>query len=239
MWEPVAGLLRGAGHVVLAPTLVGVGPREREGSPATNLTTHVQQVVSLIQDQAARRVVLVGHSYGGLVVEGVAATIPDRIAELVFVDTLRVAKGECGFDRLPAALAEYQRAEARSRGDGWKLPPMTLEEVGGIGSVEAGISVSDVERVLHEGRGTHPIGTFEERVAWDASSLAGVSRRYVIGIDKPSPMREQVVAHVDELRDAGFTVIDLPTGHFPMRSMPNALTALLLTNALAVPSDSE
>lgn len=228
IWDPVVELLRDEGHTADAPTLVGAGPRAREGTRDTNLTTHVEQVVSLVEDADDPRVVLVGHSYGGLVAAGVAATVPNRIAELIFVDALLVNKGQCAFDAFYPGVADEQRALAGNTREGWKLPPLTFEQVGGMGSVEPGIDLADVERALHEGRGTHPLGSFEEPVWWDASSLAGVSRRYIIGTDKPSPMREHVAAHVVELREAGFRVDDLPTGHFPMRTMPRALTALLV-----------
>jgi pimeloyl-ACP methyl ester carboxylesterase len=237
LWDPVVTLLRELGHSVHALTLVGVGDRASEGSPNTNVTTHVHQIISLIQELAAPQVVLVGFSYGGLVVEGVAAAIPDRIAQLVLIDAMLLPKGKAGFDLVPASAAEQLRAAARNQGEGWKLPPMPLELVGGIGWVESGISAADIERTLEERRGTQPIGTFEEPIPWDESSLASVSRRYIICTDKPSSMRERTLARVGELRDGGSTVDELPTGHFPMRSMPTALTALLI--GIAAPSDSD
>ena len=236
LWDPVADLLRGGGHEVLAPTLIGVGERANEGGPETDLMTHVRQIVALVQEQPVRQVVLVGFSYSGLVVEGVAVTIPDRIAQLILIDAVSAPKGKCGFDTFPPEAAERARSAARDQGEGWKLPPMPLEVVGGIGSVESGVSGAEVERTLLERRGTHPIGSYEEPVTWDAASLAGVARRYVICTDKPSPLGERFVARVGELRDAGYSVDDLPTGHFPMRSMPNALTGVLLSSAPATPS---
>src|SRR5262249_5092646 len=122
LWDPVADRLREAGHSVHAPTLIGVGERARAGGPDTDLTTHVQQIVSLIQYEPAPRVVLVGFSYSGLVAEGVAAAIPDRIAQLVLIDAMSAAKGKCGFDLVPASFAEQVRAAARSQGEGWRLP---------------------------------------------------------------------------------------------------------------------
>ena len=108
------------------------------------------------------------------------------------------------------------------------------DRFGGIGPVESGIRLSDVERTL-ERRGTHPIGTYEDRVSWDESLLAGVVRRYIICTGKPSPMRERVAARGGELRDAGCAVDELPTGHFPMRSTPKALAALLLAIVVTAP----
>jgi pimeloyl-ACP methyl ester carboxylesterase len=224
---------------VYTPTLVGVGECASEGGPETNLTTHVHQIVSLIQREAAPRVVLVGFSYSGLVVEGVAAAIPDRIAQLVLIDALLVPQGQCGFDAFPPEAVADFRAAARDQGDGWKLPPFPLERVGGIGPVESGVRFADVQRTLLERRGTHPIGSYEEPVTWDAASLAGVARRYVICTGKPPPMREQLTARARELRESGWLVDELATGHFPMRSMPDALTAILLSCATLAPADGD
>jgi pimeloyl-ACP methyl ester carboxylesterase len=138
LWDPVATRLRVAGHEVHAPTLIGVGERASEGGPDTDLTTHVEQIVSLVESLSARRVILVGFSYSGLVVEGAAAAIPKRIGLLVFVDALLVPKGQAGFDAFPAEEADRFRAAAHDQGDGWKLPPFPLERVGGIGPVESG-----------------------------------------------------------------------------------------------------
>ncbi len=239
LWDRVSELLRDAGHAVHTPTLVGVGERANEGGPDTDLTTHVEQIVSLVESLSVPRVILAGFSYSGLVVEGTAATIPKRIALLVFIDALLVPKGQSGFDAFPAEEADRFRAAAHDEGDGWKLPPFPLERVGGIGAVESGVDFADVEHTLVERRGLHPIGSYEERVTWDAESLAEVSRRYVICTGKPSPMQERLTARARELRASGCTVDELPTGHFPMRSMPNALTAILLSCATLGPADGD
>jgi pimeloyl-ACP methyl ester carboxylesterase len=216
---------------VHTPTLIGCGPRGNEGGPATNLTTHINEIVALIEEDGSPGVVLVGHSYGGLPTTGVAATIGDRIDELIYVDPLLVPPGKRACDVLPAALVERQRARMRDEGDGWRLPPMTLEDVGGIGAVEAGVDRAQVERLLAERRGTHPVGTLEEPVWWDDAALAMVQTRYVIGTDKPGPNGEYSRAHVTELREAGVEVDGLPTGHFPMLTMPTTFTAVLTRHA--------
>jgi pimeloyl-ACP methyl ester carboxylesterase len=239
LWDPVATRLRAAGHEVHAPTLIGVGERAGEGGPDTDLTTHVEQIVSLVESLSVPRVILVGFSYSGLVVEGAAATLPKRIALLVFIDALLVPIGQSGFDAFPAEEADRFRVAAHDHGDGWKLPPFPLERVGGIGPVESGVDFADVEHTLLERRGSHPIGSYEERVTWDTASLAEVSRSYVICTGKPSPIRERLSARARELRESGCKVDELPTGHFPMRSMPNALTAILLSCATLGPADGD
>ena len=116
---------------------------------------------------------------------------------------------------------------------------MPLELVGGIGLVESGVDFADVERTLLERRGSHPIASYEERVSWDEASIADVSRRYIICTGKPSPLQERLTARARELRESGCAVDELPTGHFPMRTMPDALTAILLSCATLAPADGD
>lgn len=233
LWDPVAGLLREAGHVVHAPTLLGVGERAGEGGPATNVTTHVRQIVGLIEEQASEVVVLVGFSYGGVVVEGVAAAIPERIARLVLVDAVLPVEGKSILDSFPGAAAEQLRSVAHARGEGWKLPPLDLALAGGIGAVEPGVDAAEIERVLEERRGSHPIGTYEEAFKGNGSSVERVERHYIVCTDKPPDGRDRSLALARRLREDGWRVDELPTGHFPMRSMPNALTSLLLLRSQA------
>jgi pimeloyl-ACP methyl ester carboxylesterase len=225
LWDPVAGLLREAGHVVHAPTLLGVGERSGEGGPATNVTTHVQQIVGLIGEQTSEVVVLVGFSYGGVVVEGVAAAIPKRIAQLVLVDAVMPVEGKSILDSLPGSAADQLRSVADAQGEGWKLPPLDL--VGGIGAVEPGVDAAEIEQLLQERRGSHPIGTYEE-VFTRESSVERVARHYIVCTDKPPEVRDRSLELARRLREDGWRVDELPTGHFAMRSMPNALTSLLL-----------
>jgi pimeloyl-ACP methyl ester carboxylesterase len=109
-WGTVPGRLRAAGHDVVAPDLTlvaGATPK----SHAHELTAAVGN------DRPPRSVVLVGHSYGGLVVPSVAELLGDAAAALVVVDGLMPEPGESGFDLRPER-AEARRAEGRERGDG-------------------------------------------------------------------------------------------------------------------------
>jgi pimeloyl-ACP methyl ester carboxylesterase len=94
----VAERLRAAGHRVLTPTLTGLGERSHLCSRSVNLTTHIADVVNLIKWEQLQRVTLVGHSYGGVVVTGVADTIPERISSLVYLDAFVPKDGQCMLD---------------------------------------------------------------------------------------------------------------------------------------------
>ena len=123
MWEPVADSLRERGHVVHAVDLTGMGERADLASPETDLTTHVDDVVRLLEQADLHDVVLVGHSYGALVTTGAADRVPERVARLVYVDTGPLPDG--------MAQADFEGPDARAandelvmaHGQGWRLPP--------------------------------------------------------------------------------------------------------------------
>src|SRR2546426_10958940 len=84
-WRKVAPLLRAAGHEVHTPTLTGLGERAHLASPAVDLALHVQDVVNVLFYEDLRSVTLVGHSYAGMVIAGVADRCPERLAQLIYL----------------------------------------------------------------------------------------------------------------------------------------------------------
>src|ERR1700761_8505199 len=90
----VADLLREQGHRVFTPTLSGLAERSDENVRSINLTTHINEIVKLFKWQELDDVVLCGHSYGGMVIGGVADKIPERIRNLVFLDAVIPENGK-------------------------------------------------------------------------------------------------------------------------------------------------
>jgi pimeloyl-ACP methyl ester carboxylesterase len=84
----VASRLRKSGHDVFTPTLTGVGERVHLASPQIDLDTHIQDILGILEYEDLYEVILVGHSYGGLVITGVAERVPERLAQLVYLDGL-------------------------------------------------------------------------------------------------------------------------------------------------------
>jgi pimeloyl-ACP methyl ester carboxylesterase len=93
-WHLLAPLLRAAGHDVTTPSLTGLGERAHLATPQTNLTTHVTDVVNHFEFDDLRDVVLVGHSYGGMVVTGSVDKIGDRVKHLVYLDAFVPSDGQ-------------------------------------------------------------------------------------------------------------------------------------------------
>src|SRR6516162_1747271 len=122
-WQKVIPYLEEAGHEVYAPTLTGLAERASELSPDIGLDTHIQDVVGLLSEKHLHGVILVGHSYGGMVITGVVDAVPERIAHLVYFDTFVPRDGESMAGVVP--LLEYMlRKQAWAHGDGWRVDPL-------------------------------------------------------------------------------------------------------------------
>lgn len=97
-FKAVDQMLTEQGHTVYRPTLTGLGERVHLARPDTSLETHIQDVVNLIEFESLRHIILVGHSYGGMVVTGVADRIPDRLCRVVYIEGLVPVDGESVLD---------------------------------------------------------------------------------------------------------------------------------------------
>jgi len=118
-WKRVRSALQQQGHQVFTPTLTGIGERSHLLAPEVNLETHVQDVLNLIRWEELEDLVLCGHSYGGMVVTGVADRIPGRIRSLVYLDAFVPDANQCLEDFVPFAAEQLV--------DGWKCRPISAE----------------------------------------------------------------------------------------------------------------
>jgi len=114
-WERVVPLLAAAGHRVVAPSLTGYGDKARLLSREVGLDTHVDDIVGLIIEEDLTEVVLVGHSYAGLVISSAANQVPERIAGLVYLDAMVPEDGESAVDIQPVTQVLIDRA---AKGEG-------------------------------------------------------------------------------------------------------------------------
>ena len=85
-WKKMRPLMAARGHVLWTPTYTGLGERAHLAGPEVNLSTHITDVVQVLEMEDLRDVVLIGHSYGGMVATGVADRVPERLERLVYLD---------------------------------------------------------------------------------------------------------------------------------------------------------
>jgi pimeloyl-ACP methyl ester carboxylesterase len=127
IWRPIAMALRNASHEVYTPTLTGIGERRHLLNREIDLGTHIQDVLSVIDYEDLYEVVLVGHSYGGMVVTGVADAIPDKITSLVYLDAFVPENGQSLFSMVPP---DNRPQPLTAPGEDWLTAPLPPEAFG-------------------------------------------------------------------------------------------------------------
>ena len=131
-WKRVLPLLRTLGHEVFAPTLTGLGERRHLMSADIGLDTHIQDVLGVLECEDLYDVVLVGHSYAGMVIAGVAEKAADRISHLVYLDAFVPTDGKSLADYQPPEILQLFKESTRKDGEGFKLPCVIPAEAFGV-----------------------------------------------------------------------------------------------------------
>ena len=122
-WKKMRPLLRAAGHELFTPTYTGLGERAHLASPAIDLDTHIRDILGVLEMEDLRDVVLIGHSYGGMVATGVADRARERIAQLVYLDAFVPQDGQSAVRPAGARDAETGCGGWRANaGEGWRHP---------------------------------------------------------------------------------------------------------------------
>jgi pimeloyl-ACP methyl ester carboxylesterase len=216
-WRWVRPLLREAGHDVVTPCLTGLGERAHLATPATDLDTHITDVAAVLHFEDLHGVVLVGHSYGGMVITGVADRAPERIRHLVYLDADVPRAGESELDLVPAdERAAYEEA-ARTRGDGWRVPPPFPDPLPPGLPPEVRWAV---ERMVPQ-----PLATLTQPLRLEHGD-AVLPRTFVLCTEgKENEAEPPYVARVRA--DASWRVVGLAAGHSAHVTAPEALSRLL------------
>jgi pimeloyl-ACP methyl ester carboxylesterase len=212
----VAALLRARGHTVFTPTLTGQGERSHLLSASVNLTTHVTDVVNVFQYEGLGDVVLAGHSYGGMVVTGVADRIADRVAALVFLDAFLPESGQSLFDiNIPANTQRFIASAGLCGGIAVPPPPASFFNV----------NAADAARV--DALATpFPLSAMAERLSLTGAHKAVRRHVYVHGTQLPrespfKPFYERVKG------DPAWTAYALSCGHHVMLDLPEQTADIL------------
>jgi len=215
-WKRVRRELQARGHEVFTPTLTGLGERLHLLSPQVNLETHITDVTNLIRWEELSDVVLVGHSYGGCAVSGVADRIPDRINALVYLDAFVLENGQSHHDTLPPEVRNAQLEGARQIGDGWKVPPIPAEAFN--------VNAKDLAWVNRQCT-MQPLGTFQQPIhlTGEISRIKSVTFILASGWN-PSPF----LPFYEKAKAKGWKTRVMACGHNVMLDMPEELTQELL-----------
>jgi pimeloyl-ACP methyl ester carboxylesterase len=228
-WRPVTDALRGCGDDVYPMSLTGMAERAHLASPDIDVDVHVTDVVNLLRYEDLRDVVLVGHSYGGLVVTAAADRMVDRVAQLVYVDSGPLPDGTSQNDFTPPEQRDSNAALVAGHGDGWLLPPPPWADLAaGVAGVDRAAIARLVERSVPQpwATATSPVRLSG---AWEKLPRVGVLSSFTVEQVRGMAAALPIWRHL--AGDSGLSdqwrYEELPTWHWPMFSRPAELARIL------------
>ena len=208
MWARLAQLLRGQGHEVFTPSLTGIGERAHLASSAVDLSTHANDVLGTIEYERLSDFVLVGHSYGGMVVTAVADRVPGKIRRLVYLDAFVPKDGQAALDLVRPEMREKILALPD-----WRIPPPPPQ----------GMTDKDEIAWIEGRRNPQPAATFKEKISIEGKYQG---KRVYIFCSGYSPTTFAPFGAATKA-DKTWQYHELRTHHYPQISMPRELAAIL------------
>lgn len=217
VWQRLAAHLRAGGHDVYAPTLSGMGDRSHLLHCGINLTTHITDVANLLAFEDLSEVVLVGNSYAGMVITGVATRVPERLGRVIYLDAYIPDDGQSEFDLLPAEIRAAREADAAAHGGVLQPPPLAI-----FGVTDPALLQWAQSRMT-----PHPVATYAEPVPAGDARSAALPRTFIHCTGNPATTPDLFASSAQRARARGWRVHDLAAGHLAMLTAPRELADLL------------
>jgi pimeloyl-ACP methyl ester carboxylesterase len=214
-WKKMRPLLRAAGHELWTPTYTGLGERAHLANPAVDLDTHIPDIVGVLAMEDLRDVVLIAHSYGGMVATGVADRARERIVQLIYLDAFVPKDGQSLLDLQPAEARERMRELARTAGEGWRVPPNPMP----ADTPQADAAWAAPRRL------PHPIKTFEQPLRLAARAPPPPRSYIYCRRSGPGDVFRQFAERAQ--RESGWRYFEIDASHNPHITAPQELLTLL------------
>lgn len=214
-WKKMHPLLGERGIDLITPSYTGIGERTHLAHRGIDLDHHIEDLTQVFEYEDLSDVVLIAHSYGGMVGTGILHRIPERIREIIYLDAFVPESGQSLFDLVGPEAAAASRAAATEHGDGWRLaanplPPDTPAD--------------DVDWIMPR-RGAQPIGTFEQALTFDGTTD---HRRSYIYCLKAGPTDTFGPFAARARDDGSWRYREIDASHSPHITAPGALTEMLV-----------
>ena len=212
-WKKMRPLMQAAGHRLLTPTYTGLGERTHLANPAIDLESHIQDILNVINYEDLGDIVLLGHSYGGMVATGVADRARGKIAQLIYLDAFVPRDGQSLFDLNQPGRAPMR--EAAGSGDGWRVPPNPTPP----DTPEADLAWLSARRV------PMPVKCFETKLGLQ-NGEPNLPRSYIYATRAtPADTFGQFARRAKS--EPGWRYFEIDASHSPNVTAPEALMALL------------
>jgi pimeloyl-ACP methyl ester carboxylesterase len=193
-------------------------------SPSIELKTHINDVVTALDRGNLEDVVLVGHSYAGMIITGVAEGALSRLRRLVYVDAFVPSDGQSVMDLLPDRIAQKLRTQASSAGDGWRLAAGEREL--DLWGLDPGPERAFIRARLSD----FSLRCFEEPIRLPTNSAAKLQRTYIACLTGSYLVRPVINSFGQWAKQEGWIYHELPTGHFCHVDMPDVFISELLAD---------
>ena len=224
VWKDVRRILERAGHDVYAPSLTGCGDRAHLLSPDVGLDTHIQDITRLIDYESLEDVILVGHSFGGLPITGIADQRRDKIRRIVFFDALVPTEDRpSGVPRNPdGSLPEAWQERMETFEDGYKMDFFDSYPL----KMVVPDSMPEIQAILKEKITLHPMRTWTDELVLENGGWAGLPRTFIHCVGQEfSPSSERMVGPA---RQPGWDFIELDVPRMGMMTHPELVAQTLL-----------
>jgi hypothetical protein len=209
-WQKVSKELRAKGDLVYTPTLSGLAERKHTLNDQIDLNTHITDIVNFIIAEDLHEVILVGHSYGGGVIAGVADRIPERLSKLVFLDAMLMESGQSALDVSPEDIKKYFIKAATENDKGLSIPFFTGDFFGITNALDI--------KWVNDRLSNQPFKTFSQPLLLKHPFGNHKSLTYIActkpGLPAILPFAEKTK------KSTSWKYLELKTGHDAMITMP-------------------
>lgn len=213
-WKKVKLILEHAGHTVYTPTLTGLGESCHLNGPHINLDTHIRDVRNVLFFENIKNAILVGHSYGGLVITGVASTSASRMGHLIYLDALIPDRGDSLMSLVDEQTAYLFTTQVNEKGNGWFVPPPK-----NIQLINKDDSSWFSERLTPQS-----FNSFTQPIFFNAEIVDRIKTSFVFCTQNT----HQTIKNMSvKARSKKWAYFEIESDHFPMIDIPEKFSLLL------------
>ena len=217
VWSEISEILGYQGYSVSTPTLTGLGEKKHLLSSKITIDTFIEDVVNHIIFENLNNIILVGHSFAGSVISGVADKLKDRIQKLIYFDAVILKDGQKPFDIAPKELVKQRIELAKRFGNSISIPAPSADAFG----------VFDVKKslLLEEKLTPHPLSTYQSKLTIKNEIGNGIPLFYIFC---NNPVYKSLESSREVVRKLKWPIFELNAGHDAMLTHPKETLNLLM-----------
>ena len=217
VWNEISEILRYQRYSVSTPTLTGLGEKKHLLSSKITIETFIEDVVNHIIFENLNNIILVGHSFAGSVISGVADRLKDRVQKLIYFDAMILIDGQKPFDITPKETVEQRIELAKKFGNNISIPAPSADAFG----------VFDIKKslLLEEKLTPHPLSAFQSKLILKNEVGNGIPLSYIFCT---KPVYKSLESSREVVRKMKWPIFELNAGHDAMLTHPKETLNLLM-----------